>query len=58
MFGGIEDFKNLKDFTINFETQENLSIIIGNNGSGKVKQLQLDHCREEKLYHLKLVKYF
>lgn len=37
----VEDFKNLKDFTINFENQENLSIIIGNNGSGKSNILEL-----------------
>lgn len=34
----VEDFKN---FTINFENQENLSIIIGNNGSGKSNILEL-----------------
>lgn len=37
----VEDFKNLKNFTINFENQENLSIIIGNNGSGKSNILEL-----------------
>lgn len=37
----VDDFKNLKDFTINFENQENLSIIIGNNGSGKSNILEL-----------------
>lgn len=36
----VEDFKNLKNFTINFESQENLSIIIGNNGSGKSNVLE------------------
>lgn len=37
----VKDFKNLKNFTINFENQENLSIIIGNNGSGKSNILEL-----------------
>ena len=37
----VEDFKNLRNFTINFENQENLSIIIGNNGSGKSNILEL-----------------
>lgn len=36
----IEKFKNLKNFTIDFEKQENLSIIIGNNGSGKSNILE------------------
>lgn len=36
----VEDFKNLKNFTIDFENQENLSIIIGNNGSGKSNILE------------------
>ena len=37
----VEDFKNLKNFTINFENQENLTILIGNNGSGKSNILEL-----------------
>ena len=36
----VEDFKNLKNFTINFENQENLTILIGNNGSGKSNILE------------------
>lgn len=37
----VEDYKNLKDFTINFENQGNLSILIGNNGSGKSNILEV-----------------
>ena len=37
----VEDFKNLRNFTINFENQENLTILIGNNGSGKSNILEL-----------------
>lgn len=46
----VEDFKNLKDFTINFENQENLSIIIGNNGSGKSNILEAISAIFAELY--------
>lgn len=50
----VEDFKNLKNFTINFENQENLSIIIGNNGSGKSNILELLSGIFAELYSRKL----
>lgn len=46
----VKDFKNLKDFTINFENQENLSIIIGNNGSGKSNILEAISAIFAELY--------
>ena len=36
----IKDYKNLKDFSLNFEKGNNLSILIGNNGSGKSNVLE------------------
>lgn len=36
----IKDFKNLQDFTLDFENGNNLSILIGNNGSGKSNVLE------------------
>lgn len=37
----VKDYKNLKDFTIDFETSDGLTMIIGNNGSGKSNVLEL-----------------
>lgn len=50
----VEDFKNLKNFTINFENQENLTILIGNNGSGKSNILELLSGIFAELYSRKL----
>lgn len=36
----IKDYKNLKDFSLDFEKGNNLSILIGNNGSGKSNVLE------------------
>lgn len=36
----IKDYKNLKDFSLDFEQGNNLSILIGNNGSGKSNVLE------------------
>lgn len=36
----IKDYKNLKDFSLDFEEGNNLSILIGNNGSGKSNVLE------------------
>ena len=36
----IKDYKNLKDFYLDFEKGNNLSILIGNNGSGKSNVLE------------------
>lgn len=36
----IKDYKNLKDFSLDFEKGKNLSILIGNNGSGKSNVLE------------------
>ena len=46
----VEDFKNLKNFTIDFKNQENLSIIIGNNGSGKSNILEAISAIFAELY--------
>ena len=37
----IENYKNLKDFTADFESGNGLSILIGNNGSGKSNFLEI-----------------
>ena len=37
----IKDYKNLKDFSIDFEKGNGLSILIGNNGSGKSNVLEV-----------------
>lgn len=37
----IEEYKNLKDFTIDFEAGNGLSILIGNNGSGKSNVIEV-----------------
>ncbi|MGI5070688.1 AAA family ATPase [Treponema pectinovorum] len=36
----IEDYKNLKDFKLDFENDNGFSIIVGNNGSGKSNILE------------------
>ncbi|MBU0473117.1 MAG: AAA family ATPase [Bacteroidetes bacterium] len=36
----IEEYKNLKDFKINFESDNPISVFIGNNGSGKSNMLE------------------
>ena len=36
----IKDYKNLKDFSLDFENGRGLSILIGNNGSGKSNVLE------------------
>lgn len=36
----IKQYKNLKDFTIDFESGNGLSILVGNNGSGKSNVLE------------------
>lgn len=36
----IKDYKNLKDFSLDFENGNGLSILIGNNGSGKSNVLE------------------
>ncbi len=36
----LKDYKNLKDFHLDFEQGNNLSILIGNNGSGKSNVLE------------------
>lgn len=36
----IQEYKNLKDFSLDFEKGNNLSILIGNNGSGKSNVLE------------------
>ena len=36
----IKDYKNLKDFSLDFEKGKGLSILIGNNGSGKSNVLE------------------
>ena len=36
----IKDYKNLKDFRLDFEKGNGLSILIGNNGSGKSNVLE------------------
>lgn len=36
----IENYKNLKDFDLDFENDNGLSIIVGNNGSGKSNILE------------------
>lgn len=35
----IKQYKNLKDFTIDFESGNGISIIVGNNGAGKSLEL-------------------
>jgi len=37
----VKDYKNLKDFTVDFESGNGLSILIGNNGSGKSNLLEI-----------------
>ncbi len=37
----VKDYKNLKDFAIDFEASDGLTMIIGNNGSGKSNVLEL-----------------
>ena len=37
----VKDYKNLKDFTADFESGNGLSILIGNNGSGKSNLLEI-----------------
>ena len=36
----IQEYKNLKDFQLDFEKGNHLSILIGNNGSGKSNVLE------------------
>ena len=36
----IKKYKNLIDFTVNFETGNGLSVLVGNNGSGKSNVLE------------------
>ena len=36
----IQEYKNLVDFTVNFEAENGLSILVGNNGSGKSNLLE------------------
>ncbi len=36
----IKEYKNLKDFTIDFESGNGISILVGNNGSGKSNVLE------------------
>ncbi len=36
----IVEYKNLKDFTLDFESGKGLTILIGNNGSGKSNVLE------------------
>ena len=36
----LKDYKNLKDFHLDFEKGNGLSILIGNNGSGKSNVLE------------------
>ena len=31
----IKDFKNLKDFTIDFDVEQKTTVLIGHNGTGK-----------------------
>ena len=31
----IKDFKNLKDFTIDFDEEQETTVLIGHNGTGK-----------------------
>ena len=37
----VENYKNLKDFTVDFKSGKGLSIFIGNNGSGKSNLLEI-----------------
>lgn len=37
----VKDYKNLKNFTVDFESGNGLSILIGNNGSGKSNLLEI-----------------
>lgn len=37
----VENYKNLKDFTTDFDSRNGLSILIGNNGSGKSNFLEI-----------------
>ncbi len=36
----IDGFKNLKDFNIDFEKQDGITVLIGNNASGKSNVLE------------------
>ena len=36
----INQYKNLKDFTIDFESGNGLTMLVGNNGSGKSNVLE------------------
>ena len=36
----IKQYKNLKDFTIDFESGNGISILVGNNGAGKSNVLE------------------
>lgn len=36
----IQEYKNLRDFRINFETNQGLTMLVGNNGSGKSNVLE------------------
>lgn len=47
----IKNYKNLKDFSLDFEKGNGLSILIGNNGSGKSKKKDYLPLYEAKLMH-------
>lgn len=46
----IKDYKNLKDFSLDFENGNGLSILIGNNGSGKSNVLGLYSGEDLRLW--------
>ena len=54
----IKDYKNLKDFSLDFENGNGLSILIGNNGSGKSNVLEaisgiFSEAYRDNIYQLK-----
>lgn len=54
----ISEYKNLKDFTIEFDTSNPLNIIIGANGSGKSNFLEALALIFKELYLIKEVLYY
>ena len=54
----IHEYKNLKDFTIDFELGNGLSILVGNNGSGKSNVLEALSAIFANAYSKKIIHKF
>lgn len=50
----IDGFKNLKDFKIDFESRDGITVLIGNNASGKSNILEAISAIFANIYNLKI----